>query len=123
MTLVASYSTTRSTTPDSDSEDMEEQQPTPHARVNILKGQGRARRIPAPLVLRADDDKDIEAALASNRSTRSARGLREMWPPVSPVEHILPGQELFAKDVGMHSGRRFPPASPHMSVGMVGVAF
>ncbi|KAJ4350641.1 hypothetical protein N0V95_004546, partial [Ascochyta clinopodiicola] len=79
-------------------------------------GTGRARRVPAPLIFNVD--KDIEAALTSELSTRSARGLREMWPPASPYD-MLPGQEMFAKDVGLHSGRRFPPSSP----GMVGVAF
>jgi hypothetical protein len=90
-----------------------------HPRVNVLKGTGRARRVPAPLVLNTINDKDIEVALSSERSTRSARGMREMWPPVSPVYDILPGQEMFAKDVGLNSGRRFPP-SP---MGMVGIAF
>lgn len=113
VTLVPSSSSTRSSSPDEDRE------PAAHARVNVLKGNGRARRVPAPLVLRSE--KEIEDALATDTSTRSARGLREMWPPVSPVERILPGQELFAKDVGMHSGRRFPPEA--MSVSMVGVAF
>lgn len=115
VTLVSSYTTTRSTTPDSD----ESAERAMHPRVNVLKGNGRLRRVPAPLVLNTINDKDIEAALSSERSTRSARGMREMWPPVSPAYDILPGQEMFAKDVGLHSGRRFPP-SP---VGMVGVAF
>ena len=110
MTLVSTRSTVRTATPDSDEE------PAIHARVGVLKGTGRARRVPAPLVL-PSSDKDIEAGLSSALSTR---GMREMWPPVSPVSHILPGQELFAKDIGLHSGRRFPP-SPRMS--MVGVAF
>ncbi|KAF1924951.1 uncharacterized protein M421DRAFT_103491 [Didymella exigua CBS 183.55] len=119
VTLVSSYTSTRSTTPDS--EDASERATHPHPRVTVLKGTGRLRRVPAPLVLATIDDKDIEAALGSERSTRSARGMREMWPPASPVYDILPGQEMFAKDVGMamHSGRRFPP-SP---MGMVGVAF
>jgi hypothetical protein len=114
ITLVSSYTTTRSTTPDSD-----ESERVMHPRVNVLKGTGRARRVPAPLVLNTINDKDIEVALSSERSTRSARGMREMWPPVSPVYDILPGQEMFAKDVGLNSGRRFPP-SP---MGMVGIAF
>jgi hypothetical protein len=114
VTLVSSYTTTRSASPFPDVE------PATHARVNVLKGNGRPRRVPAPLVLNVPSDKEIEAALGSERSTRSARGMREMWPPVSPSYHILPGQEMFAKDVGLHSGRRFPP-SPEM--GMVGVAF
>lgn len=114
VTLVSSYTTTRSTSPTSDA-DVE---PASHARVDVLKGNGRLRRVPAPLTLNVD--KEIEIALSSERSTRSARGMREMWPPVSPSYNILPGQEMFAKDVGLHSGRRFPP-SPHMST--VGVAF
>ena len=114
VTLVSSYTTTRSTSPTSDA-DVE---PASHARVDVLKGNGRLRRVPAPLALNVD--KEIEIALSSERSTRSARGMREMWPPVSPSYNILPGQEMFAKDVGLHSGRRFPP-SPHMST--VGVAF
>ena len=112
VTLVSSYTTTRSATP----EDMETAE---HQRVNVLKGTGRLRRIPAPLVLNTICDKDIEVALSSERSTRSARGMREMWPPMSPAYDILPGQEIFAKDIGLHSGRRFPP-SP---IGMVGIAF
>lgn len=116
ITLVSSYSTTRSTTPESDESENER---VMHQRVNVLKGNGRLRRVPAPLVLNTITDKDIEVALSSERSTRSARGMREMWPPASPAYDILPGQEMFAKDVGLGSGRRFPP-SP---VGMVGVAF
>lgn len=108
VTLVSSYSTARSQSPDLD--------PAPHARVNVLKGNGRVRRVPAPLTI--DVDKEVEVALSSERSTRSARGMREMWPPLSPSYGILPGQEMFAKDVGLHSGRRFPP-----SPSMVGVAF
>jgi hypothetical protein len=110
VTLVSTRSTVRTATPDSDEE------PAIHARVGVLKGTGRTRRVPAPLIL-PSSDKDIEAGLPSALSTR---GMREMWPPMSPVSHILPGQELFAKDIGLHSGRRFPP-SPRMS--MVGVAF
>lgn len=109
VTLVSSNSTSRSQSPDIE--------PATHARINVLKGTGRARRVPAPLTLIVD--KEIEGALASERSTRSARGLREMWPPVSPVYDILPGQEMFAKDVGLNSGRRFPPSPTTM----VGVAF
>ncbi|XPS78353.1 hypothetical protein M3J09_010368 [Ascochyta lentis] len=109
VTLVSSYSTSRSQSPDVP--------PATHARVNVLKGDGRLRRVPAPLMLNVD--KEIEAALSSERSTRSARGMREMWPPVSPSYDVLPGQEMFAKDVGLPSGRRFPPSSPSM----VGVAF
>lgn len=108
VTLVSSYSTSRSESPDTE--------PATHARVNVLKGNGRQRRVPAPI--RIDVEKEIEIALSSERSTRSARGMREMWPPISPSYNILPGQEMFAKDVGMHSGRRFPP-----SPGMVGMAF
>ncbi|KAH6629451.1 hypothetical protein C7974DRAFT_394500 [Boeremia exigua] len=115
VTLVSSYSMTRSASPEEDLD------AAAHARADVLKGNGRQRRIPAPLVFNTGD-KDIEAALATTTSTRSTRGLREMWPPVSPHSHILPGQELFAKEVGLHSGRRFPP-SPHMHVSMVGVAF
>jgi hypothetical protein len=114
VTLVSSYTTTRSTTPDSDESDR-----AMHPRVNVLKGNGRLRRVPVPLVLDTINDKDIEVALSSERSTRSARGMREMWPPASPVYDILPGQEMFAKDVGLNGRRRFPPGP----MGMVGVAF
>lgn len=122
VTLVSSPTTTRTASPVllSDTEEEEDFAPAVHARVDVLKGTGRTRRVPAPLVLHVIPDKDIEAALSSEKSTRSTRGMREMWPPVSPVAHILPGQELFAKDIAVHSGRRFPP-SPRMS--MVGVAF
>lgn len=108
VTLVSSYPNSRSQSP--------EVEPATHARVHVLKGNGRQRRVPAPLTLVVD--KEIEGALSSERSTRSARGMREMWPPVSPAYDILPGQEMFAKDIGLHSGRRFPPSPT-----MVGVAF
>lgn len=86
------------------------------ARINVLKGQGKTRRVPAPLILSKDKELSVEAALGSAQSARSTRSLK---PPVSPHYGLLRGMELAAKDVGVNGQGRGAIYSP----GAVGVAF
>ncbi|KAF2127536.1 hypothetical protein P153DRAFT_343689 [Dothidotthia symphoricarpi CBS 119687] len=85
-----------------------------YARANVLKGQGKTRRVPAPLILIKDKEILVEAALGSARSTRSLK------PPQSPHYGLLRGMELTGKDVGVNAQRSsaFVP-----SPSAVGVAF
>ena len=68
--------------------------PTP-ARVNILRGEGKTRRVPAPLVLAKEKEFYVEAALGSARSVTSVRS-RELKPPQSPNYKLLRGMEVCA---------------------------
>jgi hypothetical protein len=76
---------------------------------DVLKGPGKMRRIPAPLVLRKELDMCIEAPLMSGRSVRTVGG--GLKPPMSPNYNILSGMERCAP--GGVAGER----------GSVGVAF
>jgi hypothetical protein len=76
---------------------------------DVLKGPGKMRRIPAPLVLRKELDMCVEAPLMSGRSVRTVGG--GLKPPMSPNYNILSGMERCAP--GGVAGER----------GSVGVAF
>ncbi|PSN71263.1 hypothetical protein BS50DRAFT_279319 [Corynespora cassiicola Philippines] len=88
----ASYSTTPTLSSRSASPD--HSPPTP-ARVNILRGEGKTRRVPAPLVLAKEKEFYVEAALGSARSVTSVRS-RELKPPQSPNYKLLRGMEVCA---------------------------
>ena len=82
--------------------------PATPARVNLLKGEGKTRRVPKPLDLAKEKEMMIEASLGSARSINSQRSLK---PPPSPNYGLLRGMEIAVGAEGM------PPVSP------VGVAF
>jgi len=121
-----SGSSTRSLSLTSDPQSMP---PTP-ARINVLKGEGKTRRIPAPLNLAKEKEMQIEVALGSAASSRSARSLR---PPMSPNYGLLKGMEISARSVEKNNGmtlrratleaRRSAEAAVLPSPSAVGVAF
>ncbi|KAF2004556.1 hypothetical protein P154DRAFT_616746 [Amniculicola lignicola CBS 123094] len=79
--------------------------PATPERFNLLKGEGKARRVPKPLVLVHEKEIAVEKPLASARSARS------LVPPKSPNYGILKGMEMPARQ------------SVLPSPGAVGVAF
>ncbi|KAF2639588.1 hypothetical protein P280DRAFT_41374 [Massarina eburnea CBS 473.64] len=100
--------------------------PATPARVNILKGNGKMRKIPPPLSLTKAKEMQIEASLGSaksfastsSRASRANRG--SLKPPPSPNYGILRGMEISAREEGVLRGEaeRVLP-----SPGAVGVAF
>lgn len=102
--------------------------PTP-ARINLLKGAGKTRRIPAPLILAKEKEFMVEASLGSARSVSSVgsrasriselrRGRESLKPPPSPNYGILRGMEIGARQEGVAQHLSMMP-----SPGAVGVAF
>jgi hypothetical protein len=69
--------------------DLDEKTGTMPGNGEVLKGPGKTRRIPAPLVL--NKDMDVEMAMPSGRSVRTVGG--GLKPPMSPNYHILSGME------------------------------
>ncbi|KAF2684011.1 hypothetical protein K458DRAFT_389234 [Lentithecium fluviatile CBS 122367] len=133
VTLVSSYpstpslssSSTRSLSPTSE---LQSTPPTP-ARVNILKGEGKTRRIPAPLNLAKEKEMQVEVALGSARSVASNRSARSLKPPQSPNYGLLRGMEISARSVESAAARRETLQARRSagvalpSPGAVGVAF
>lgn len=134
VTLVSSYPSTpslstssiRSISPTSE---LQSTPPTP-ARINILKGEGKTRRIPAPLNLDREKELQVEVALSSARSVTSSRSARSLRPPQSPNYGLLKGMEISARSVDKQSSgreafnaRRSAGLSVLPSPGAVGVAF
>jgi hypothetical protein len=133
VTLVSSYpstpslssSSTRSISPISE---LQSTPPTP-ARIDFLKGEGKTRRIPAPLNLSKEKEMQIENALGSARSVASSRSSRSLRPPQSPNYGLLRGMEISARSVESTSrrqtlnARRSAGLAVLPSPGAVGVAF
>ncbi|KAL5373896.1 hypothetical protein DPSP01_012359 [Paraphaeosphaeria sporulosa] len=96
--------------------------PPPPARVSLLKGAGKARRVPAPLTLAKEKEILVEASLGSARSVASARSSmssrRSLKPPPSPHYGILRGMEIGARQEGVSQHLGMLPGSA-----AVGVAF
>ncbi|KAH7128672.1 hypothetical protein B0J11DRAFT_276216 [Dendryphion nanum] len=66
-------------------------------RTNLLKGEGKTRRVPKPLVLEKNISMGtlvVESPLPSARSIRSGRGLADLKPPPSPNYNLLRGMEM-----------------------------
>ncbi|KAF2796972.1 hypothetical protein K505DRAFT_347543 [Melanomma pulvis-pyrius CBS 109.77] len=64
--------------------------PATPPRTNILKGEGKTRRVPAPLVLGKEIEIEMETPLASARSARGGA----LRPPMSPNYGVLMGMEM-----------------------------
>ncbi|KAL5455467.1 hypothetical protein PMIN06_004417 [Paraphaeosphaeria minitans] len=96
--------------------------PPPPARVSLLKGAGKPRRVPAPLALAKETEMLVEAGLGSARSVASARSSmssrRSLKPPPSPHYGILRGMEIGARQEGVSQHLGMLPGSA-----AVGVAF
>ncbi|KAJ4289223.1 hypothetical protein N0V90_011565 [Kalmusia sp. IMI 367209] len=101
---------------------LQDSPPAP-ARVSVLKGAGKTRRIPAPLTLAKEKEMLVEASLGSARSIASARSSmssarKSLKPPPSPNYGILRGMEIGARQEGVAQHLGMLP-----SPGAVGVAF
>ncbi|KAF2257827.1 hypothetical protein CC78DRAFT_171492 [Lojkania enalia] len=113
VTLLSSYPSTPALSIRSASPDHSLSTPVTPARINILKGEGKSRRVPAPLTLKKEVE--VEVPLGSARSSRSTRSLK---PPPSPNYGILAGMEMAVRSEKRRSEAFTPsPVSP------VGVAF
>ena len=99
------------------------------ARINVLKGSGKPRKVPAPLNLAKEKEMLVEASLGSARSIASTnsrgsrvselrRGRESLKPPPSPNYGILRGMEIGARQEGVSQHLGMLP-----SPGAVGVAF
>lgn len=99
------------------------------ARINVLKGSGKTRRVPAPLILAKEKEMMVEASIGSARSIASTtsrssrvselrRGRESLKPPPSPNYGILRGMEIGARQEGVSQHLGMLP-----SPGAVGVAF
>ncbi|KAF2193289.1 hypothetical protein K469DRAFT_288746 [Zopfia rhizophila CBS 207.26] len=116
VTLISSYPSTpslslRSASPEPITSPTSPETPATPQRVNLLKGEGKSRRVPAPLTLAKEKELAVESPL---NSARSARSLRSLKPPPSPNYGILRGMEMTAPQAGRMDAS---PVSP------VGVAF
>jgi hypothetical protein len=90
--------------------------PTTPPRTNLLKGQGKTRRVPKPLNLAREKEMMVEAAMTSARSVRSLNSLRNSKPPPSPHYGLLRGMEM-AMPASDSVRESYPPMSA------VGLAF
>ena len=115
--------------PPTDKHPLERESLPPPARISLLKGTGKTRRVPAPLVLAKEKEMLIEASLGSARSVASMnsrssrvselrRGRESLKPPPSPNYGILRGMEIGARQEGVSQHLGMLP-----SPGAVGVAF
>lgn len=91
--------------------------PATPARTNLLKGEGKTRKIPAPLTLAKEKELQVEAALGSARSVASNRSTRSLKPPPSPNYGLLQGMEIAVGGAPHGLRESVGPVSP------VGVAF
>jgi hypothetical protein len=104
-------------------QDVLKESPPAPARVSLLKGAGKTRRVPAPLTLAKEKEMLVEPSLNSARSVTSARssmssGRRSLKPPPSPNYGILRGMEIGARQEGVSQHLAMMP-----SPAAVGVAF
>ncbi|KAF2472873.1 uncharacterized protein BDR25DRAFT_12114 [Lindgomyces ingoldianus] len=96
--------------------------PATPARINLLKGEGKTRRVPAPLSLAKEKEMmvEVEVPLGSARSVASTRSGRSLKPPPSPNYALLRGMEIPVRTGGVGKRESALSASP---VSPVGVAF
>ncbi|KAK3201306.1 hypothetical protein GRF29_185g518668 [Pseudopithomyces chartarum] len=118
-----------SSSPPPDKHPLERESLAAPVRVSLLKGNGKTRRVPAPLVLAKEKEMLVEASLGSARSIASMssrssrvselrRGRESLKPPPSPNYGILRGMEIGARQEGVSQHLGMLP-----SPGAVGVAF